>query len=85
MKLQIISLVQEGKIYPGIKLNICGAKLVGSEQGIAPLEVSESTFLLLHANGTRFSSFISFILFSSGVLVGLQSLAFKNKAVFLFA
>nr|KAJ3420875.1 Breast cancer 2, early onset [Polyrhizophydium stewartii] len=45
-------LVSRGSIAVGLKLRLHGAQLVGSE-ACAPLELTSSTYLKLHANGTQ--------------------------------
>jgi predicted double-glycine peptidase len=42
-----------GRIFPGLKLKICGARLQGVTEACPPLELPESAFLALSVNGCR--------------------------------
>lgn len=42
-----------GKIYPGLKLRVIGARLNGNDNAMSPLEATESTTLLLQVNAVR--------------------------------
>ena len=50
---QLTKQVLLGRIYPGLKLRVFGAEVVGSEAAASPLEITESTMMKLGANGTR--------------------------------
>lgn len=51
----LTKLVGSGAIFPGQKLHIAGAEILGTSEGISPLEISSaSVFLRLTINGTRY-------------------------------
>jgi hypothetical protein len=45
-----------GRIFPGLKLKICGARLQGVTEACPPLELPEGAFLALSVNGCRRAS-----------------------------
>ncbi|KAJ6235838.1 breast cancer type 2 susceptibility protein [Anaeramoeba flamelloides] len=50
---ELTKLVQNKKIFVGLKLRIFGARIQGSSQGASPLEITSSTILTISINGTR--------------------------------
>lgn len=52
-------LISTKKIFPGMKLHVFGASIIGNDQPMSPLEIDSSTMLKIQYNGTRLARWYS--------------------------